>query len=78
MIQREIESRGIRTASIVHLPKVAEKVRPPRMMHIRFPLGKTFGRAFNTQLQIRIVKDLLDFAIYGEPEELVRLDYKLK
>ncbi|CAK7010330.1 hypothetical protein CIW83_12205 [Tissierella sp. P1] len=60
----------------MHLPKVAEKVRPPRMMHIPFPLGRTFGRAFDTQLQTRIVKDLLDFAIYGGPEELIRLDYK--
>ncbi|MCQ4924283.1 hypothetical protein NE686_14365 [Tissierella carlieri] len=78
MIQREIESRGIRTASIIHLPKVAEKVRPPRMMHIQFPLGRTFGRAFDIELQTRIVKDLLDLAIYGGPKELVRLDYKWK
>lgn len=62
----------------MHLPRVAEKVRPPRMMHIRFPLGKTFGRAFDTPLQTKIVKDLLNFAIDGAPEELVKLDYKWK
>lgn len=78
LIQREIESRGIRTASIMHLPKVAEKVRPPRMMHIHFPLGRTFGRSFDTQLQTKIVKDLLNFAIDGGPEELVNLNYKWK
>ena len=71
-----MESRGIRTASIMHLPKVAEKVRPPRMMHIRFPLGRTFYKAFETKIQTEIVKDMLNFAISGKPEDLAKLDYK--
>lgn len=62
----------------MHLPKVAKKVRPPRMMHIRFPLGRTFGKAFNIDLQTKIVKELLNFAIEGKDEELVDLDYKWK
>lgn len=60
----------------MHLPKVAEKVRPPRMMYIRFPLGRTFGKAFDIELQTKIVKDLLQFAINGKAEELIKLDYK--
>ncbi len=78
LIQREIESRDIRTASIVHLPKVAEKVRPPRMMYIRFPLGRTFGRAFNVDLQTKILKELLNFAIDGKSEEQYKLNYHWK
>lgn len=62
----------------MHLPKVAEKVRPPRMMHIRFPLGKSFGRAFDTELHRKIVKELLDFAAEGGDEELVELEYRWK
>ncbi len=62
----------------MHLPKVGKKVRPPRMMYIRFPLGRTFGKAFEIELQTKILKDLLDFSINGKPEELVKLDYKWK
>lgn len=59
----------------MHLPKVAAKVRPPRMMQIDFPLGRTFSDAFNVDLQTRIVKDLLDFALMGGPEELLKKHY---
>lgn len=70
LVQREIESRGIRTASIMHLPKLAKKVRPPRMLHIKFPLGRTFSTtAYDIDLQTRIVKDLLEFALDGGSEE---------
>lgn len=70
-----MESRGIRTASIMHLPKVAAKVRPPRMLQIDFPLGRTFSTAFDVELQTRMVRDLLDFAIHGGAEELLKKDY---
>lgn len=46
------------------------------MMHIAFPLGYTFGKAFDRGLQTRIVKDLLDFAVKGRAEELVKLSYR--
>jgi len=62
----------------MHLPLVGKKVRPPRMMHIRFPLGKTFGMAGDEKLQRNILKDLLNFAIEGEPESLVELPYRWK
>lgn len=58
----------------MHLPKVAEKVRPPRMMHTKFPLGRTFSSAFDLDLQSQIVKDLLDFAQNGAPEQLLTMD----
>lgn len=62
----------------MHLPKIAQKVRPPRMMYIKFPLGKTFGKAFDDDLQTRILKDLLNFALSGGDEELADLDYRWK
>lgn len=46
------------------------------MMHIAFPLGCTFGKAFDRSLQTRVVKDLLDFAVNGKSEELVKLSYR--
>ena len=62
----------------MHLPKVAKKVRPPRMMHIKFPLGRTFGKAYNKELQTEIVKALLDFAVEGGIEEEAELAYRWK
>lgn len=62
----------------MHLPKVAEKTRPPRMMQIRFPLGRTFGGAYDTKLHKSIVKKLLQFAASGKDEELVKLAYRWK
>lgn len=60
----------------MHLPKVGKKVRPPRMMHIRFPLGKTFGMAGDVETQRAILIDLLNFALEGEPESIVELPYR--
>jgi hypothetical protein len=48
------------------------------MMHIRFPLGKTFGMAGDAKLQRSILADLLNFALEGEPESLVELPYRWK
>jgi len=48
------------------------------MMHIRFPLGKTFGMAGDAALQRNILKDLLDFALNGDAESTVELPYRWK
>jgi len=44
-------------------------------MHIKFPLGKTFGRAHDISLQKNILIDLLEFSITGDPESIVDLPY---
>ncbi len=64
--------------SIMHLPLVGKKVRPPRMMHIRFPLGKTFGMAGDVKMQRNILIDLLHFALEGGKESLAELPYRWK
>lgn len=68
-IQRLVEERGIRTASIMHLPKVARKIRPPRMLTTEAPLGLTFGEAFEKEKQEKILLELLDLSITGSLEE---------
>lgn len=70
LIQREIESRGIRTAAIAHLPKVIEKSRPPRILTVDYPLGLTFGYAYNKELQRSLMLELLDLAMTGGQEEV--------
>lgn len=60
----------MRTASIMHLPKVAEKVRPPRMFVIDFPLGLTFGQAEDKEMQWKVMNQFLDFALNAGAEEV--------
>ncbi len=58
--------------------KSSEKGRPPRMMYLKFPLGRAFGTANNIKLQQNILKDLLEFSINGGKEEIVELPYRWK
>ena len=53
----------------MHLPRLAEKVRPPRMLTIEFPLGLTFGEPGDTLMQRKVMGQLLDLAVTGGPEE---------
>lgn len=72
-MQREIESRGIRTAAMVHLPNVSRQVRPPRMMVSPYPLGQTFSEEpGDHRMQEEAVKKLLAFAVNGGKEEVVK------
>lgn len=64
-----MEAQGIRTASIMHLPRLAEKVRPPRMLTVEFPLGLTFGEPDNPAMHRKVMGQLLDLAVTGGLEE---------
>lgn len=76
MVQREVEKAGIRTAAIAHLPRSAKKGRPPRVMHIKFPMGRAYGKAFDKETQSSILKDLLKFSLEGGEEEFATLNYQ--
>ena len=69
ILQREIESRGIRTASVMHVPNLAVRVKPPRMFIVDAPLGCTFSKPYDFSTHREIVKDVLDFAANGGNED---------
>lgn len=54
----------------MHLPKVAEKVRPPRMFVVDFPLGLTFGQAGDIAMQKKVMDQFVEFALYAGHEEV--------
>lgn len=60
MIQKEIEKAGIATVSMTHFPDLSEQVHVPRALHIKFPLGRTFGEAGRDDLQEKIIIHMLD------------------
>ena len=79
LIQYAVENAGIPTISISHLAELTEKVRVPRAMHLRFPLGRSYGRAGETEFQKQILLDAIHFL--GEitaPETIIKLPYKWK
>ncbi|GAB7387837.1 hypothetical protein BSNK01_16740 [Bacillaceae bacterium] len=79
MIQYGIEAAGIPTISISHLPELTKKVRVPRALHLRFPLGRSFGRAGDREMQRKILLDLLYYLQeIREPETIVTLPYRWK
>lgn len=79
LIQFEIEKVGISTISISHLRDLTEKVRVPRALHLRFPLGRSFGRAGEVELQKQILMDAIRFlGAMTEPETIIKLPYKWK
>ncbi|MDO4679974.1 MAG: hypothetical protein Q4A55_01685 [Aerococcus sp.] len=72
-MQRKIESRGIRTAAMIHLTNVIKKVRPPRVMVTPYPLGQTFSEEpHDRRMQTEAVKKLLALAVNGGKEEVVK------
>jgi hypothetical protein len=79
LIQYAIEKEGIPTISISHLADLTEKVRVPRALHLRFPLGRSFGRAGETKMQRKILQDCIRYLReIKKPETIEKLPYKWK
>jgi hypothetical protein len=59
LVAAELERRGIATVVIQLLRQVAEKVRPPRALHVPFPHGYPLGEPGNPALQTRVIEAAL-------------------
>jgi hypothetical protein len=46
-----LESAGLATVGLSLVRRQAEKVAPPRMLHVQFPLGRPLGRPDDAELQ---------------------------
>ena len=55
LIARTIEATGIATVSIIGLKAIAEKVRPPRVVDLKWPFGHPLGEPFNRAQQLSVV-----------------------
>jgi D-proline reductase (dithiol) PrdB len=79
LIQYAIEKEGIPTLSITHLPELTQKVRVPRALHLKYPLGRSFGRAGERDIQRQILQDCLYYLEHiKEPETIEVLPYRWK
>lgn len=55
LIARAIESAGIATVSIIGLRAIAERVRPPRAVHLAWPFGHPLGEPGNRAQQLTVI-----------------------
>lgn len=76
LVARVVEQSGIPTVSVSTGRDITALVRPPRSVFLNFPMGNTFGRADDPEMQTRILQDALDLAVEAtEPGVLVDLPY---
>ena len=61
LVQRAIETEGIPTISISLNRTITEKVRPPRVLLVGFPLGHPMGNPFDVKIQRQILMDGLKY-----------------
>ena len=61
LIQYGIEKDGIPAISISHLGHLTKKVRVSRALQIKFPLGRSFGKAGEVEMQRKILLDCLHY-----------------
>jgi len=60
LIQRAIEAEGIPTISISLNRIITEKVKPPRVLLLDYPLGHPMGNPFEKEIQRQILLEALD------------------
>ena len=74
---RAIEQEGISTVIVMMYRGMAEKVRPPRVAHVRFPFGRPMGEPNNPDQHRVIIEDSLRILETAtEPGTLVNLPYR--
>lgn len=55
LIARSLEAAGIPTVCIIGLRDIAEQVRPPRSVHLRWPFGHPLGEPGNRAQQLSVI-----------------------
>ncbi len=76
LIQREIEAAGIPTVGVTVCPDITERMKVPRAVALRFPMGSPFGASMDTPMQLRVLRDALSLIESVKvPGEVVKLPY---
>jgi hypothetical protein len=55
LIARMVEAAGIPTVSMIGLREIAEKVHPPRSIHLKWPFGHPLGEPGNRAQQLTAI-----------------------
>jgi hypothetical protein len=76
LAQRAIEKAGIATVSLTQMPFISEKIGVPRALALEFPFGMIYGRPGDREMQLTILRHMLDAAESIEkPGTIIDLPY---
>jgi D-proline reductase (dithiol) PrdB len=76
LVCRVVEAAGISTVCISTGRDLTAQVRPPRSVFVNFPMGNAFGKPFDRDMQLTVLRAALDLAENAvEPGVLVDLPY---
>lgn len=77
LIARVIEAAGIPTVCISLVREVTERVRPPRAVYLRWPMGHPLGEPGRPAQQRQVLEDALDLLVSAStPGVIVDLPYR--
>ncbi len=72
LIARVLEEAGIATVCIIMRREVAENVKPPRALFVKFPFGAPLGQAGDAETQRGVILEALSVLTNAtEPETIV-------
>ena len=60
LVARVLEEHGIATVTLTLMKDVAQSVKPPRSIFLRFPFGSPMGKPGDTTNQIKVLKTALE------------------
>lgn len=63
LIARVLEESGISTVSLNMRREVAENVKPPRTLFVKFPFGAPLGPADDTETQRPVIMEALEVLV---------------
>lgn len=66
LIARAIEEQVISTVCIIMSREIAEAVKPPRALHVRFPYGAPLGPAGHGDFQREVIRQALDVLVHAD------------
>ena len=77
MVARILEEEGFSTVVVATFKEAAERMRPPRALAVRFPIGLTLGAPGAASQQRVVIEDALSFLEQAkEPPSLRALPYR--
>lgn len=72
LVGRAIEEAGVPTVSLANMRGPVERVKPPRTLLTRFPMGQTAGPSGNADTQRAVLRGALDLLATADAEDTVR------
>jgi hypothetical protein len=79
LLAREIEAGGVTTVALANVRELAERMRAPRMLYLRWPFGHALGEPEARDQQRTVLHDLFSMAVAApQPGLIVDLPYPWK